>query len=127
MNNEVIDTKNAPKALGPYSKAIRSGNLLFISGQVPIDPVTGKFVEECYSLQVKQCMNNLKAILNECGLTLDNLVKITIFTRNMEKYNEINMEYAKHFNRSYPTRTIVESKFNPKEILIVIEAIASFN
>ena len=121
---KVIATNNAPAAIGPYSQAILVNNMLFASGQLGLDPATGNFAEGGIKEQTAQAFNNVKAILNEAGMSIDNVVKTTVFIKNMEDFGTINEVYAKYFTGTYPARSCVEVARLPKDVLIEIEAIA---
>ena len=120
----VISTTNAPAAIGPYSQAIRVGNIIFTSGQIPIDPVTGSFVEGGIKEQTRQSLLNVQAILNEAGTTMDHVIKTTVFMADMNDFAEMNSVYAEFFNTPYPARSAVAVKTLPKGALVEIEVIA---
>lgn len=119
-----IETENAPKAIGPYSQAILVNDLLFISGQIPIDPKTGDVVASNIESQANQCFKNIGGILNEAGLDYSNVVKTTLFIKNINDFKTINEIYANYFI-SNPARSCVEVSNLPKGVLIEIEAIAT--
>ncbi len=121
---KVISTKKAPAAIGPYSQAIRVGNLVYTSGQIPIDPATGAFAEGGIKEQTRQSLNNVKAILEEEGLTMDNVVKTTVFMADMGDFAEMNGVYAEFFTEPYPARSAVAVKTLPKGALVEIEVVA---
>lgn len=121
---KTISTINAPKAVGPYSQAINCGEFLFISGQMPIDPKSGEEVKKNYAKQAEQSMKNVVAILEESSMTVDNLVKTTIYLTDMSKFGEVNEVYKSFFGESYPARSCVEVSALPKGVLVEIEAIA---
>ena len=121
---KVISTKKAPAAIGPYSQAIRVGNLVYTSGQIPIDPATGAFAEGGIKEQTRQSLNNVKAILEEEGLTMDNVVKTTVFMADMGDFAEMNSVYAEFFTEPYPARSAVAVKTLPKGALVEIEVVA---
>ena len=121
---KVISTKKAPVAIGPYSQAIQVGNLIYTSGQIPIDPETGVFVEGGIKEQTRQSLTNVKAILEEVGLTMSNIVKTTVFMADMNDFAEMNSIYAEFFTEPYPARSAVAVKTLPKGALIEIEVIA---
>ena len=121
---QAISTNNAPAALGPYSQAIRVGELLFLSGQVPIDPATGAVVEGNIQEQARQSLTNLKAILNEAGTNMGAVVKTTVFLKNMDDFAAMNEVYAQFFQQPYPARSAVQVAKLPKDVLVEIEAIA---
>ena len=122
---EIISTTNAPAAIGPYSQAVKAGNLLFVSGQVPLDPPTGAPVEATIQAQTTQSLNNLKAILAQAGATMDNVVKTTVFLKDMEDFAEMNRIYQTFFAADCPARSAVQVGRLPKDVLVEIEAIAA--
>ena len=120
----VISTTNAPATIGPYSQAIDLGNLVITSGQLPIDVATGAFPEGIEA-QTRQSLTNVKAILAEAGLTMDNVVKTTVFLSDMNNFAAMNGVYAQFFTEgSYPARSAVEVARLPKDALVEIEVIA---
>ena len=121
---EVISTKKAPAAIGPYSQAIQVGNLVYTSGQIPIDPATGVFAEGGIKEQTRQSLTNVKAILEEVGLTMSNVVKTTVFMADMNDFADMNSVYAEFFTEPYPARSAVAVKTLPKGSLVEIEVIA---
>ncbi|MGY0692758.1 RidA family protein [Virgibacillus sp. FSP13] len=124
---ELIYTETAPKAIGPYSQAIKINDFLFLSGQIPVNPDTGQVIEQDIVKQTDQVMNNIKAVLQSEGLTLNNIVKTTIFIKDMNEFPIINETYSKHLADHKPARSTVEVSALPKNVLIEIEAIASIN
>lgn len=122
---KVISTSKAPAAIGPYSQAIQVGNLVFASGQIPIDPATGNFVAGGVKEQARQSLTNVKAILEEAGLSLDNVVKTTVFLADMNDFADVNAVYAEFFAEPYPARSAVAVKTLPKGALVEIEVIAA--
>ena len=123
MNNP-IQTPNAPAAIGPYSQAIQAGNLLFVSGQIPIDPATGAFAGEDIATQARQSLTNVKAILEAAGYTCADVVKTTVLLANMEDFATVNGIYAEFFTAPCPARACFAVKELPKGALVEIEAIA---
>lgn len=121
---EQITTSVAPKAIGPYSQAVRVDGFLFISGILPIDPKTGQMVEMNIRDQTLQVMNNLDAILEAAGLKISNVVKTTIFLKDLSHFNEVNDIYGSFFSEIPPARSCIEVSRLPKDALIEIEAIA---
>ena len=122
---EIISTSNAPAAIGPYSQAIKAGNLLFISGQVPLDPATGEVVEGDITVQTRRVLDNVKAILTQAGADFSNVVKTTVFLKDMGDFAAMNEVYAKFFEgTTYPARSAVEVARLPKDVLVEIETIA---
>jgi len=119
-----IATEKAPGAIGPYSQAIEVGNLLFISGQIPVNPADGT-VPEGIQAQTAQSIANIKAILAEAGLTIDNVVKTTVFLADMSLFVPMNEVYAQNFTAPFPARSAVAVKELPKQVLVEIETIAA--
>ena len=114
----------APAAIGPYSQATEVGNLVYPSGQLPIDPATGAFPEGGIKEQTRQSLLNVKAILEEAGLTMGNVVKTTVFLADMNDFADMNAVYAEFFSEPYPARSAVAVKTLPKGALVEIEAVA---
>lgn len=122
---EIISTQNAPAAIGPYSQAVRAGNLLFVSGQIPVDPATGEVVEPTIQAQAKRSLENVKAVLEAAGASLDNVVKTTVFLKSMDDFVEMNRVYKTFFTADCPARSAVQVAKLPKDVLVEIEAIAA--
>ena len=121
---QAIHTEKAPKAIGPYSQAIKVGNLVFASGQVPIVPATGEFVEGGIKEQTRQSLTNAKAILEEAGTSLSKVVKPTVYLSDMANFAAMNEVYAEFFTQPYPARSAVAVKTLPKNALVEVECIA---
>ncbi|CAK7029655.1 MAG: RidA family protein [Petrimonas sp.] len=121
---KVISTKHAPAAIGPYSQAIEAKGMIFISGQTPIDPLTGELVTGGVKEQAVQCFKNIRAILDEAGLTTENIVKTTVFLGDMAYFAEMNEVYASQFDGDFPARSAIAAKGLPKSCMVEIEAIA---
>lgn len=121
---KVINTNQAPAAIGPYSQAIKVGNLVYTSGQIPINPATGNFVEGGIKEQTRQSLTNIKAILEETGLSMNNVVKTTVFLADMNDFADMNSVYAEFFSEPYPARSAVAVKTMPKGALVEIEVVA---
>ncbi len=121
---KAINTNLAPVAIGPYSQAIKVGNYVYTSGQIPINPTTGKFVEGGISEQTRQSLTNIKFILEEAGLTLANVVKTTVFLADMNDFADMNSVYTEFFSEPYPARSAMAVKTLPKGALVEIEVIA---
>jgi 2-iminobutanoate/2-iminopropanoate deaminase len=121
---KVISTTKAPAAIGPYSQAIQVGNLVYSSGQIPIDPATGNFVEGGIKEQTRQSLLNVQAILEEAGLTMKNVIKTTVFMTDMADFADMNAVYAEFFSAPYPARSAVAVKTLPKGALVEIEVVA---
>ena len=123
MNKEVIFTEKAPKAIGPYSQAQKVGDLLFTSGQIPLNPSTGELVTEIKAA-TKQSLENIKAILEAAGTSLENVVKTVVYIKNMNDFGDVNEVYGEYFKENTPARSCVEVARLPKDALVEIEAIA---
>ena len=121
---KMISTPKAPAAIGPYSQAIQVGNLIYTSGQMPIDPATGQLVEGGIKEQTRQSLNNIQAILQEAGLTMTSVVKTTVFMADMADFADMNSIYAEFFTEPYPARSAVAVKTLPKNALVEIEVVA---
>ena len=121
---KVISTQKAPAAIGPYSQAIQVGNLVFASGQIPINPLTGNIVEGGIREQTHQVLANVKAVLEAAGLSLGNVVKTTVFLADINDFAEVNTIYGTYFTEPYPARSAVSVKALPKGALIEIEVVA---
>ncbi len=119
-----IATTNAPGAIGPYSQAIDAGAFVFISGQIPVNPANGEFPEGI-TAQTAQSIANIKAILAEAGLSIDNVVKTTVFLADMNDFGAMNAVYADNFTAPFPARSAVAVKELPKQVLVEIEVIAA--
>ncbi|MBK1811333.1 RidA family protein [Clostridium sp. YIM B02505] len=119
----IISTDNAPKAIGPYSQGISIKNLVFTSGQIPLDPATGELITEIKAA-TRRSMLNVKAILEKAGSSLDNIIKVTIFLKNMDDFNSVNEVYGEFFKENPPARSCVEISRLPKDAVIEIEVIA---
>ena len=125
LTKEVITSANAPAAIGPYSPGVSaSGKLTFISGQLPIDPATGAFPEGGIQAQTRQSLNNLRALLNAAGADMENIMKTTVFLKDMNDFAAMNEVYATFFEKDFPARSAVEVARLPKDALVEIEAIA---
>ncbi len=119
-----ISTQKAPGAIGPYSQAIDTGALVFVSGQIPVNPVTGE-IPQGIAPQTEQSLRNLTAILDQAGLKLDNVVKTTVFLHDIADFGDMNAVYAQHFTAPFPARSAVAVRDLPKGVLVEIEAIAA--
>ena len=121
---EIIATDKAPAAIGPYSQAVKVGNLLFTSGMIPINPETNTLVEGGIEVQAEQAFKNIKNLLEAAGSSVDKVVKTVVFIKNMDDFAKVNEIYAKYFTDNYPARSCVEVARLPKDVLIEIEAVA---
>ena len=124
MDKQIIKTSSAPAPIGPYNQAILTGNMLFISGQVCIDPATGELKNKDIQQETHQVMHNLRAILTEAGLTFNNVVKTTIFITDMHRFSEVNEVYGKYFTGDFPARETVQVSALPKFVNVEISMIA---
>ncbi|MCD8194586.1 MAG: RidA family protein [Tannerellaceae bacterium] len=121
---KVIATTNAPAAIGPYSQAVQVGNILYMSGQLGLDPATGEFAGADVPAQTLQAFHNIRAILSEAGYTIDDVVKTTVFLADMNDFVSMNEVYAAQFTGTFPARSAVAVKTLPKNALVEIEVIA---
>lgn len=125
MNNsvEIIHTDKAPRAIGPYSQGVKAGPFIFISGQIPVNPQTGEVVKGDIRAHTRQVLENLQAVVSEAGCTLQDVVKTTIFLKNMDDFNLVNEIYAEYFPVDPPARACIEVSRLPKDVGVEIEAI----
>ena len=121
---EEIKTQNAPGAIGPYSQAVKAGNLIFVSGQLPIDPKTGEMPSDIKA-QTRHSIENIKAILEEAGASLDNVLKSTVYLADMTYFAPMNEIYGEYFKAPYPARAAFAVKELPKKALVEIEVVVS--
>ena len=121
---EIIATDKAPAAIGPYSQAVKVGNLLFTSGMIPINPETNTLVEGGIEVQAEQAFKNIKNLLEAAGSSVDKVVKTVVFIKDMNDFAKVNEIYAKYFTKDFPARSCVEVARLPKDVLIEVEAIA---
>jgi 2-iminobutanoate/2-iminopropanoate deaminase len=124
MEKKIINTSNAPAPIGPYNQAILANNILYISGQLCIDPVTGNLKNKDLQEETHQVMHNLKAILQEAQMNFNNVVKTTIFLTDMHRFSEVNEIYGKYFERDFPARETVQVSALPKFVNVEISMIA---
>lgn len=124
MTKKIISTTNAPQAIGPYSQAIQTGNLVFVSGQIPIDPATGDLVSGTIEEETKRVMDNVKAVLEAAGTSLENVVKTSIFLTDLGDFAKVNEVYGSYFTSNPPARACVQVAALPKGVRVEIEAIA---
>lgn len=125
MSKQIINTTKAPAPIGPYNQAVKTGGLLFVSGQVAIDPATNNLIQGSIKDETHQAMKNLKAILDEAKITFEHVVKTTIFLSDMSLFAEVNEVYGSYFNGDYPARETVAVKGLPKNVNVEISVIAS--
>lgn len=124
MTKKVIQTEKAPKAIGPYSQAIRAGNFLFLSGQIPLDPRTEELVKGDIDQQTRQVLENIKGVLDSEKLGMEDVVKVTIFLKDIGNFNRVNKVYSTYFPSSPPARSAVEVARLPRDVEIEIDAVA---
>ncbi|HEY2434276.1 MAG TPA: RidA family protein [Vicinamibacterales bacterium] len=122
---EAISTPDAPAAIGPYSQAIRAGNLLFLSGQIPLDPKTGQLVDGGIEAQTRQVFRNIEAILKAAGASFDHVVSASVFLADMNQFGTVNEIYATHFSSPAPARATVQVARLPKDSLVEIQVTAA--
>ncbi len=123
MPKEIISTNHAPAAVGPYSQAVRVGNLVYTAGQIALDPASGKMVGDTVTEQAERVLENLKAALEAAGTSLENVVKTTVFISDMGNFAELNAVYGRYFSEGKPARSTVSASL-PLDALVEIEAVA---
>jgi 2-iminobutanoate/2-iminopropanoate deaminase len=121
---EIIATQNAPKAIGPYSQAVRLNGFVFLSGQIPLDPRSGELVTGSIQVQTERVLENMKAVLQAAGLSFDHIVKTTVFVKDLADFPHMNEVYGKYFGMNPPARSTVEVSRLPRDARVEIEAIA---
>src|SRR5690554_225199 len=124
MNINTLATEKAPAAVGPYSQGVKAGDFVYTSGQLPIDPQTGQLVQEDIQSATRLALNNVKAVLEQGGASLETVVKVTVYVKDMNNFGDINEVYAEFFTDHKPARSLVEVARLPKDGVIEIEAIA---
>ncbi len=124
MGKKAIYTEKAPKPIGPYSQAIQAGHYLFLSGQIPIDPESGELIKGDIREQTQRVLENIKSILNSQGSEMDDIVKVTIYLKDLRNFSQVNELYATYFSRTPPARSTIQVSDLPKNAEIEIEAIA---
>jgi 2-iminobutanoate/2-iminopropanoate deaminase len=124
--NQSLSSPNAPKAIGPYSPAVRAGQLLFVSGQIPIDPATGQMIDGDISAQTRRALDSVGALLNAAGLSFANVVRTTVFLADMNDFGAVNQVYGTYFVEPYPARATVQVARLPKDARVEIDVIASY-
>jgi 2-iminobutanoate/2-iminopropanoate deaminase len=124
---EAVSTTHAPAAIGPYSQAIRSGNLLFVSGQIPLDPATGSLVSGGIADQTERVLKNLGAILEAAGVSFDRVVKTTVYLADMSEFGAMNEIYGKYFPAPAPARATIQAARLPRDVRIEIDLIADLS
>jgi 2-iminobutanoate/2-iminopropanoate deaminase len=124
MNKQIIKTDKAPAAIGPYSQAVKVDNWLFLSGQIPINPATSQLVENNIVKQTEQVLNNIKAVLESAGGTMESIVKTNVYLKDLNDFTAMNEVYARYFTKDFPARATVQAAKLPKDVLVEIDAIA---
>jgi 2-iminobutanoate/2-iminopropanoate deaminase len=124
LSKEVISTANAPAAIGPYSQAVRTGNLIFVSGQIPLDPATGQLVRGDISTQTEQVLENVAAILEAAGSSLAKVVKATVYLRDLGEFGKMNEVYGRFFGEKPPARATVQVARLPRDAAVEIDVVA---
>ena len=124
MDKKIISTDAAPKAIGPYSQAVIANGFAFLSGQIPLDPATNQLIEGDIAAQTERVMANLKAVLEACGSSLGDVVKTTVFLKDMGEFAKMNEVYGRHFSENPPARATVEAARLPRDVRVEIECIA---
>ena len=124
---KIIKTKNAPKAIGPYSQGINHNNFVYTSGQIPINPETGKLVQGNFKLEVEQVLNNVDAVLKEGGSSINHAIKLTVFVTDLSKFSELNQVFETFFDENPPARSAVEVSALPMGVRVEIEAVGYVN
>ncbi|HYZ84762.1 MAG TPA: RidA family protein [Bryobacteraceae bacterium] len=122
---QAISTASAPKAIGPYSQAITSNGLVFLSGQIPLDPATGQVIDGGVEAQTQRVLENMKAVLEASGASLQSVLKTTVFLQDMAQFPAMNEVYSKFFTDPFPARSTVEVSRLPKDVLVEIECVAT--
>lgn len=122
---KMIETANAPKAIGPYSQAVAHNGMVYVSGQIPLDPSTNNLIDGDIAVQTTQVLENLKAILEAAGSSLDRVLKTTVYLRDMNEFPQMNEVYARYFTSNWPARATVQAARLPKDVRVEIDCIAS--
>lgn len=125
MEKKIIRTDKAPAPIGPYNQAVMAGNMLFVSGQIALDPVDGTLYQGDISIETEKVMNNIKAILQEAGMDFSNVVKTSIFLMDMGKFTQVNEVYSRYFTDNYPARETVQVAGLPKGVQVEISVVAA--
>jgi 2-iminobutanoate/2-iminopropanoate deaminase len=123
--NKIVSTEKAPKAIGPYSQAVISNGLAFLSGQIPLDPASGQIIEGNVAAQTERVLENLKSVLESCGASLESVVKTTVFLKDMSEFALMNEVYSRYFPNNAPARSTVEAARLPRDVRVEIDCIAA--
>jgi len=124
---QLVSTESAPKAIGPYSQAIKANGMVFVSGQIPLDPESGQLISGSIATQVRQVIANISAILKASGSDLSKVVKTTVYLKDMKDFDELNQTYAEFFTETKPARATIQAAALPKNVSVEIDAIALAN
>lgn len=124
MNKQIVETNNAPAPIGPYSQAVIFGNMLYLSGQIAINPASGELVMDDISTETEQVMQNIRAVLKEAGYGFEHIIKTSIFLSSMDNFNAVNTVYGKYFSSNFPARETVEVSKLPKGVNVEISVVA---
>ena len=124
MTRKIVESSKAPAAIGPYSVGVWAGDLLYLSGQTPLDPATGELIKGDVDAQTHRCFDNLESALKDAGLTMDHVIKCNVYLTDMANFPAMNGAYAKRFNMPYPARTTVAVKGLPRDAQVEIELVA---
>jgi 2-iminobutanoate/2-iminopropanoate deaminase len=124
MTRKIVESSKAPAAIGPYSVGVWAGDLLYLSGQTPLDPATGELIKGDVDAQTHRCFDNLESALKDAGLTMDHVIKCNVYLTDMANFPAMNGAYAKRFNKPYPARTTVAVKGLPRDAQVEIELVA---
>ena len=125
MSKQTIQTEAAPAAIGPYSQAVRAGGVLYVSGQIPLDPATGDLVEGGFEAETRRVLDNLQAVVEAAGQSLDKVLKVTIYLTDLKNFDAVNGVYGKQFvGQSLPARAVVQVAALPKDVAIEVDAVA---
>ena len=122
---ETVSTEKAPKAIGPYSQAIVHNGIAYLSGQIPLDPATNQLVEGDITVQTERVLQNIKAVLESCGASLETVLKTTVFLKDMGEFSKMNEVYGRYFNQKQPARSTVQAAKLPRDVSVEIDAIAA--
>lgn len=125
MTKRLVSPQNGPAPVGPYSPGVVANGFLFVSGQIPLDPATGQMVKDSFESQVRQTLNNLRSVVEGAGLTLNHVVKVTIFLTDLANFDHLNQIYSEYFGESKPARATVQAARLPKDVDVEIECIAA--
>ena len=123
MSRQIINTANAPAAIGPYSQAVRAGNTVYFSGQIPLDPATGNLVEGDIAAQARQAFDNIKAVVAAAGGTMDDIVRVGLYLTDLSQFGEVNAVMAKYFSQPYPARSTIEVSALPRGARFEVDAV----